>query len=484
METEPILLKSIEERELGAVIDWFYHRKNTFYKLAWTYLENPQFIEEVFYKTILKVFDDFHHVKKNQDFESAVTYLFISECRDLSIKYQEKRFQASEEENVVQTKPKIVNGLRKLEDTYKVFLTLTLICELTHEQVANILHVTTQSVKAQIFKGIQTLNEGMVDNNEGCEGYQNKYIDYLGRTLDRAKKIELEIHLHTCQRCQDALSTLQNVIHSLTRVFDALEIPSVIMDNVKDKLYETESERKRVKRKRATYGGIIAGFFTLLIITGFVTNSYSYLYYSWLELRKLEDEHLLQYLKNGLGEPLNLEKVSNGVKVTIKSAIADEYQTLIYYEVEDITGPNQYKINPHGGFKIENEKEVLQYFPSYTLAPTQSNLYKKEKHIYIGTISLLPIKEERATINLSLSTLQKIISDSINSEASSLETSDQTEIIEGDWTFEIPVTRQPSIEHELEMKTEIEGIPIVFQKLIIAPTNQLLHRFILKNSKW
>ena len=44
----------------------------------------------------------------------------------------------------------------------------------------------------------------------------------------------------------------------------------------------------------------------------------------------------------------------------------------------------------------------------------------------------------------------------------------------GEWNFEIPVTKQPSIEYALDEETEVEGIPVRFDKLIIAPTATIL----------
>ncbi len=44
----------------------------------------------------------------------------------------------------------------------------------------------------------------------------------------------------------------------------------------------------------------------------------------------------------------------------------------------------------------------------------------------------------------------------------------------GNWNFEIPVTKQPSVKYALGKKTEIEGVPIRFDKLIIAPTATIL----------
>jgi hypothetical protein len=45
----------------------------------------------------------------------------------------------------------------------------------------------------------------------------------------------------------------------------------------------------------------------------------------------------------------------------------------------------------------------------------------------------------------------------------------------GEWNFEIPVTKNPSVEYSLDEETEVEGIPVRFDKLTIAPTATVLH---------
>lgn len=45
---------------------------------------------------------------------------------------------------------------------------------------------------------------------------------------------------------------------------------------------------------------------------------------------------------------------------------------------------------------------------------------------------------------------------------------------EGEWNFEIPVTKQPSTEYALDEKIELEGVPVRLDKLILAPTATIL----------
>lgn len=47
------------------------------------------------------------------------------------------------------------------------------------------------------------------------------------------------------------------------------------------------------------------------------------------------------------------------MKVKIKSAISDEFQTLIFYEIEDTEADNQYGIMFGDGVFVENEIDLM-----------------------------------------------------------------------------------------------------------------------------
>ncbi|UQX56024.1 hypothetical protein M5V91_10565 [Cytobacillus pseudoceanisediminis] len=44
----------------------------------------------------------------------------------------------------------------------------------------------------------------------------------------------------------------------------------------------------------------------------------------------------------------------------------------------------------------------------------------------------------------------------------------------GEWDFDIPVKKQPSVEYALDEEIEIEGVPVQLDKLILAPTATIL----------
>ncbi|MEH7237534.1 DUF4179 domain-containing protein [Bacillus sp. JJ1562] len=435
-ETDPVLIKMIRERDMEAIINWFEQRKDGFYKLAWTYLENLMDIQDVFYHVMLRVQTDIRKQKKNHDFDKWVISLFVEECKKRRL-------------------------IEDLDDT----LVLTYVLGLSQQEIAVILEISVESVKDRLYKEILSLS--------GAEGahYQEKFIDYLSRSLDRSEKIELEIHLHTCPTCQKSLADFQNTIYSLIDGAEAIVVPQEYLDQVITELMKIEENKRKKKKKRTTIGVGVASSLFLLLLIGYVTNGFAYMYYSWLDWRDKEDEQLLAYLKNGIGEPLNLVKESNGIKITIKSAIGDEFQTLIYYEVENLKGEEQYGINFWNGVFVEDEVKIFDQL-AVPINHLPVNPLESEEDIFKGTISLLPISSNTETIKLNIAKLQKMEKDA--GKMGWIDFYGDGAFASGEWNFEIPVKKQASIEHAVEKTFTVDGLLIEAEKLIMAPTVTIL----------
>ncbi|WP_010281759.1 DUF4179 domain-containing protein [Bacillus timonensis] len=439
-ETDPILIKMIRERDMDAIINWFDVRKASFYKLSWSYIKNLEEIQDVFYNCIIKVHTEIRKQKKNPFFESWVMSLFIQECKKMGSQGVER-------------------------EEFDDVLILTYVLGLSHDEVAEVLTIPVKTVKDRLHKGIRHLS--------GVDGahYHEKFIDYVSRTLERPEKIELEIHLHACQICQNSLVAFQDTIHSLIDEAETIKVPTNFLEEVIKKVKKVEDGKRKKQKKRTTIGIAVSSSLFLLLLIGYVTNGFHYMYYSWLDWRDKEDAQLLAYLKSGLGEPLNLVQESNGIKVTIKSVIADDFQTLIYYEVENRKGDEQYGINFWNGVTVEDEMKTFDQQAISLNQPPVQPLESKGK-IFKGTISLLPVLPDTKNIKVNLTKLQKMEQEAENSRWA--EFYGDEAFVTGEWNFEIPVKKKASIEHEIEKKMTVDGMPIKFEKLIIAPTITIL----------
>ncbi|MFJ8066893.1 DUF4179 domain-containing protein [Psychrobacillus sp. NPDC096426] len=460
---DPISTATIKEKGVEFIVDWLNQHQQSFYILGSCYLSNQQQMEELFYRSILKIQKELPRLKNSTPFETWVTSIFIHNCRELS---RDRSLQVSEESEPRQG---VFKAIEQLEQDEKEALILTYVQGFSLEEGAHLLQVSAKKMKELLFSGIQSLRNKVWSRStfHGCLEYQKGYLDYLDQTMERSKKIDLEVHIYQCQKCQEDLATFQDVISTMLNLTDRTEdlyIPTRFMENVKEKLKEYEKHRQQKNKKHKRIGLIFASVFVLLIGTGFFTGAFSNLYYSWTE----EDPQLRTFLQRGFGQRLNLEAESDGVKITIKSVIADDVQTLLFYEIEDTVEDNQYMIiNDSRGVFVWNENEIMSntIFPTYYPPDLESDLNKKEKNVFRGKLSLFPLKTDNGTIELQITNLKNRDS-TAQQDFWGYSIEDKT----GVWNFEIPVTKLPSTEYALDKEVEIEGIPIRFEKLIIAPT--------------
>ncbi|MCR2823562.1 DUF4179 domain-containing protein [Lederbergia panacisoli] len=462
---DPMSITSIREIDVESIVEWFDQHIQSFYILGWSYLRNQQQMEELFYRSIIKVHKELPRYKQDISFKMWVTSIFIHTCRELS---DDKRLQDSEKGV---SRQELFNVLDQLIENEREAVVLTYSKGISLEEAALLLQISEEKMKELLFSGIQSLRRewGYNSSFNDCKGYYNYYIDYLERTLERSKKIDFEMHIYHCQHCQEDFGTFQEVMLSLAEGFRDFRMPSGFMEKVIECLAEKEKQRQRKNNIRKKMGYAFVSAFAILISIGVFTGFFTNLYYAWTE----ENQQLRAFLQQGLGDRLNLEAEGNGIKITIKSVIADDLQTLVFYEIEDTEKDNQYMLNYNDGVYAENKNEIMsrEISPMYYPPDLKSDQNNKEKNVYHGMLSLLPIKKNDGTIKLKITKLQKLIRKSSVGDMAYKSMAYEA----GEWNFQIPVTKHPSIEYELDEETEVEGIPVRFDKLIFAPTATILH---------
>ncbi|MGG1400108.1 sigma-70 family RNA polymerase sigma factor [Bacillus salipaludis] len=473
----PISITPKREKGVESILDWFDQHKQSFYTLGWSFLRNQKQVEELFYRSIIKVHRELPRFKNESSFETWVTSIFIHTCRELSY---DRSLQASEG---IESRPVLFKALDQLKEDEKEAMVLTYVKKISQEETAKLLQVSVEKLKELLFSGIQSLRKEMGYGLHigGCKEYRKDYIDYLERTLERSKKIEFEIHIYHCQDCQEDLASFQDVMLTMLNLTEKMEdfhVPSDFIENVKAMLAEKEKNKQLKIRKRMRLGMVLAGVFALLMGNEVVTGAFKSLYYTMTE----KNQELRAFLQQGLGERLNLQAESDGVKIKIKSAISDEFQTLVFYEIEDTDEDNQYVMNIDEGVSVENQNEIMNGSanPRYYPPDLKSEVNIKGKNVYQGKISLPPISKDKGTIKLKITKLLKLIHDSSNRNR--LRVSDNMEYKTGEWNFEVPVTKQRSVEYALDGEKEVEGIPVRFDKLTIAPTATIL-QYSIKNDQ-
>ncbi|TMU85094.1 DUF4179 domain-containing protein [Bacillus sp. BHET2] len=455
MEIDPVLANGLGVRGLESIIALFEREMPSFYALGRVYFEGQQEIEDAIYQSIIKVHEESYKRKKGQSATSA----FLKYCQEMS--NQSLSIGGND----------TFKAFHHLETGVKEAVALVYVKGCSHEEAACVLEITVDEVKSRLFRGVRTLREklGYDTGFKGCHDYQIHYLDYLGRTMNRPEKVDFEIHIYHCQHCQEDLASFQEVTLSLGGMAENIAVPSGFMERVRSRLYEREAKREKRKKKRKSIWLSIAGVFALLVCTGFVTGGFARLYYSYTE----EDEQLRAFLQHDLGERLDLEAESNGVKITVKSVVADDVQTLVFYEIEDSKNDNRYMMNGYEGVYIENESEVMNMSADsrfYSPPIDQGEIHNEEKNVYKGTMSLMPVAVDKGTIKLNVARLMQLAHDG----KEGLYGGGEMKFAEGEWNFEIPFEKQSSRVHKLDQEVEVGGIPVRLDKLTIAPTTTLL----------
>lgn len=466
-EMESITIATIQEKGIDSVLDWFDRHKQPFYALGWFYLQNQQQMEELFYRSIIEVHKDLRRFKNAESFELWVTSIFIDNCRELS---QAKVLQASEEITSYQD---LFNALDQLPKEEKEAMVLTYGTGFSQEEAAHILRVSVDRMKDLLFSGTQSVRKQLYGTAfNGCKEYQNNYIDYLEKTMERPEKIEFEMHIYNCRECQEDLAAFQDVANMLNHAewMRDLTVPEHFIENIKERLTEKKRARQQKSKKRKRMALIFASVFAFFIGIGLFTGVFANIYYGWTE----ENKQLRAFLQKDLGERMNLEAESDGVKIRIKGVVADDYQTLVFYEIEDTNEDKQYVMFAEDGVFIENESELMKHdtYPRHYPPDLKAEMNKKEKNVFYGVVGLRPLEENSGVLKLNIERIQELALDEQEARLGFGYRSNGFK--EGEWKFEVPVTKQPSIEYELNEQAEIEGVPIRLDKLIMAPTATLL----------
>lgn len=459
-------ITTLQEKGIDSVFDWFEQHQQSFYALGWFYLRNQKQMEELFYQAIIKVHKELPRYKHNASFGLWVTSIFIDHCRELS---QDKVLPVSEE---IEPHQNLFEALDQLEDDEKEAMVLTYGTGFSQEEAAHFLRVSEAKMKELLFSGIQSLRKQLYGSiYNGCKEYQRNYIDYLEKSMNRPEKIEFELHIYECQECQEDLATFQDVTLMLNHAewMNDLPVPDHFMETIKERLTEKENHRQQKNKKRKKVALVFVSVFAFLFGIGFFTGAFANVYYAWSE----EDEQLRTFLQNDLGQRMNLVAESEGVKITITGVVADDFQTLVFYEIEDTNQDNQYLMNYEDGLYVEDENEIMnqETYPRFYPPDLEADM-NKQKNIFYGKVGLRPIKEDTEIMKLKISKLMGLNPNSVESMGLGFMPG---EYKEGAWSFEVPVTKQPSTEYALDKETEIEGVPVRIEKLTVAPTATVLH---------
>ncbi|MDL4839737.1 DUF4179 domain-containing protein [Aquibacillus rhizosphaerae] len=231
------------------------------------------------------------------------------------------------------------------------------------------------------------------------------------------------------------------------------------------------SSLKRLSLKTWT---IIICLFLLLIVVAFISGGVNKLVSEWNNLS--EDQEGIEELQRfGLNNKVSLIAEDNGVRVTITHVVADDIQTFVYYEVEDLEEDRLLKVADYWAVKVSSDQGVLDYGqgfrePVHSIVDRTDEMGNENK--YKGRIGILPIANNQDEIELEISGLYEV-------EAANVQgfmiPKEHNPPVNGEWLFTIPIEKEEIFEKQVDVNTEIDGYNLNINKVTIAPTVTFVH---------
>ncbi|SHG90527.1 DUF4179 domain-containing protein [Ornithinibacillus halophilus] len=308
-----------------------------------------------------------------------------------------------------------------------------------------------------------------------CQETKENLIAYLENQCTPDDKKNVERHVESCKECKEELQELQETMQLLEVEKENIEPPPYLMNNVKEKL-----SQKRGKANKWKPSAWVAAVVFSLVFAGTVvaaTDLNHHVMDWWKQMTSNEEQVMEENLKHGIGDRLNISEVSNDVKVTITDVVADDIQTLLYYEIEDLSKQANYQISLTEGVELPNQDEIwdqsnsnLEHDFSSSLS-SHVTLYSDQENVMKGRLGLAPMDVEEGTIQLSLTKILEVVpmDESVGTE-SQVTNPTEEKFFEGEWNFEVSIEKHPAIVKDLNMKTEVGNTKVVLEQLTIAPT--------------
>ncbi|UKS66455.1 DUF4179 domain-containing protein [Rossellomorea marisflavi] len=450
----------MEVQELNKTLMIFRQIEPLLYAIGRSHGCGDEEIARILFNCIFTLHDQKKKHGREKDRHALIT-LFMKECRGIARPVEGQEF------------PSVISRMNESE---REAVLLVYGAGLSIGDVSSVMKKPEDEVKEDLLRGIRFIRKH--PDVEGCPEYHRLYVDYLERSIERTEKVAFEMHIHQCPGCQEDLATFQETLLELREFFERSHVPEGFRLKL-DGLIDTELEtrkKKNNKRKRTGIIALVAAF--LLLFTGFITDGFASIYYTYADWKNDEDPLLREFYQSGIGERLNLTAEDNGVKITIKTAIADEIQTLVYYEIEDMEKDRRLMVDTENGFSLVNQIDFQDEGGSFYLEEGKSEEgNEEERNIHKGSFSLPPIVDdvENPLIKLSFTQLITMSPDMKSTmEVYATNAIEEMERTGGDWEFEIPVEKQESRVMKLGQEIEVEGLPVRLDEVIIAPTTTAL----------
>lgn len=317
-----------------------------------------------------------------------------------------------------------------------------------------------------------------------CKEVEEKLIDYIDGLLNKENHLNLENHIKSCTVCAEDLKELKETISYVEETNKDIKAPRNLMENVKK---EVENAKKLYKKPRIKIGyiALVSVLVTLLITTAFANENIRTILETWQGKSLKESQSIEELISKGYGEQVNLISEDKNIKVKVESVVADDINTVLLLEVENLNGDGKYvpilskeTIDYEGNFKFSSLIGGDSIRGSYLL-------YTPDENKTRTVVSLSPLASNEGEIELTIKALEPVHPEykGILPGYHYYSKKIPENAIEGYWNFKIPVKVAEAHVFNLNQQMDLDGNKIIFEQLEISPTiTTLTYRFNMRQN--
>lgn len=318
-----------------------------------------------------------------------------------------------------------------------------------------------------------------------CQKVEEQMLDYIEGTLLLEELVAFRSHLESCATCQNALLLQQEIVQQFDLETKRIEIPHDFMVQVETKI--NQPSKKRTWKPIGLRFGIVAAILALVLITTDLTTGILSNFAAWWQ-NVGGTEQARGY--RIIGEEVNITAIDQDIRITITHVAADEFGTVLYYEVEDLKKQGLYSLQSvdfdgwmkpgwNSRMKIPDPKLV---WPTEWLGENNDFYvfrefeYSDEPYVVKGWATLPPLEQDSTTIPIRIEDINKVTFDTASPfiKKPNLE---ELFAVMGAWNLEVPITKRETKEYKINQNVEVDGVEVTIQSLKLSPTTSILQYY-------
>ena len=421
------------KRISGKIISWIKREEHLLYQIGYIILQKEDKIEKALLKTAQQfetstLFDD--------SFKQNFISTYINVCK----------LEANKGKNTEVT-PTVAEDLFQLDDLERMIIYMKYVLALNDQQISYFLDITADEVSAFVESGLKKLLE-----NKYSREFRdvNKLLNYHHGLLTLAEYKVINTMLQTNNQLKIEYEEILDTIEQLRGYSVAIQPSNYFL--MQDKPL-TEAQKKRRKRNQVWF----AFSLSLLLMIGVGVSMFDPTSFEMWWKRVTSDV--------AYGEPVFISATDGDIRITITHAAADENQTVLFYEIENMNdregGNHQYIIS--NLFSVAQED--IWSIPSAHLNSIPSN---PKEGTNKGKLVLPPIKSKEELITLQFNSLTKLdVDDNPLVPTNRI----SGELVKGDWEITVPVMKLEPYEINIDKKVVVGNDTFHFEKLQVNPTS-------------